>query len=169
MSIELGRHDPRGELRGIVRWEVPDMILVMDSAVGRYMAASQANDIDGMLATLAPDAELISPIAGSMVFRGHEDLRVVLTAIYGSLTGLQWHDTLSDGRVRVVHRRASAPHHRRRHAPRSRRRWIDPTYQASPSPLGRDHAARAQTGPRIARSPKVVQRALHTGRSTPTS
>lgn len=74
----------------------------MDDAVARYRAASEANDIDGVMDTLAPDAELVSPISGRMVFRGQDDLRVLLGAVYGSLTGLRWREEVGDGTVRVV-------------------------------------------------------------------
>lgn len=148
-----------------------NMILFMGSAVDRYMAAAQGNDIDEMLASLAPDAELISPIVGSMVFRGHEDLRIVLTAIYSSLTGLRWHDTLSDGRTRVILGKA-------RIGPLTLDdamfleladdgsiRRIKPHLR----PWGAITLLALRLGPRIASSPKVVQRALHNGRSTPPS
>jgi hypothetical protein len=59
-------------------------------AVSRYCAASSANDLEGMLDTLAPNAELISPLSANLVIRGHEDLRVLLRAIYSSLEGLHW-------------------------------------------------------------------------------
>jgi hypothetical protein len=52
----------------------------VDDAVARYRAASEANDIDATMAVLAPDAELVSPISGRLVFRGRDDLRVLLTA-----------------------------------------------------------------------------------------
>ena len=71
-------------------------------AVARYRTATEANDIDGVMETLAPDAELVSPISGRMVFRGKEDLRVLLTAVYGSLGGVQWGSEVGDDRVRVV-------------------------------------------------------------------
>jgi SnoaL-like domain len=74
----------------------------VDDAVTRYMRASEANDIDAMMETLAPTAELVSPISGRMVFRGTDDLRVLLTAVYGSMNGLRWHDAVGDGPVRVV-------------------------------------------------------------------
>jgi len=74
----------------------------VEDAVARYRAASEANDIDGIMGTLAPDAELVSPISGRVVFRGRDDLRVLLTAVYGSLTGLRWRDEVGDGRVRVL-------------------------------------------------------------------
>jgi hypothetical protein len=71
-------------------------------AIARYRAASEANDIDGVMATLAPDAEVVSPISGRMVFRGEEDVRVLLSAVYGSLSGLRWRQEIGDGAVRVV-------------------------------------------------------------------
>lgn len=74
----------------------------MDDAVARYRAATEANDIDAVMATLAPDAELVSPISGRMVFRGEHDLRVLLTAVYGTLTGLRWREEMGQGRVRVL-------------------------------------------------------------------
>jgi hypothetical protein len=54
----------------------------MDDAVAGYRVMSEANDIDGLMETLAPDAELVSPLSGLMVFRGKDDLRVLLGAIY---------------------------------------------------------------------------------------
>lgn len=74
----------------------------MDDAVVRYARASEVNDIDELMQTLAPDVELVSPLSGQFVFRGAEDLRVLLTAVYGSLTGLRWHDDVGSGNVRVV-------------------------------------------------------------------
>ena len=54
-------------------------------SVARYCVASAAKDVDGMLATLAPDVELISPLSASAIIRGKDDLRVLLGAIYSSL------------------------------------------------------------------------------------
>ncbi len=74
----------------------------MDDAVARFRAASEANDIDAMMASLAPDAALVSPVSGRLVFRGHPDLRVLLGAVYGALGEVRWGDELGDGRLRVV-------------------------------------------------------------------
>jgi hypothetical protein len=74
----------------------------VDDAVARYRAASEANDIDAAMATLAPDAELVSPISGRLVFTGHDDLRVLLTAVYASISDLHWREELGSERVRVV-------------------------------------------------------------------
>jgi hypothetical protein len=74
----------------------------MDDAIARYRRASETNDIEALLESLAPDAEVISPISGRMVFRGREDLRILLGAVYGSLTDLRWRHELGDGSTRVV-------------------------------------------------------------------
>lgn len=74
----------------------------MDDAVTRFRFASEANDIDGIMGALAPDVELVSPISGRMVFRGTDDCRILLTAVYGTLRNLKWGDEVGDGAVRVV-------------------------------------------------------------------
>jgi hypothetical protein len=74
----------------------------MTDAVSTYCAASEAADIDALMGTLAPDAELVSPISGRMVFRGHDDLRILLTAVYGSLNGLRWTEAVGQDHVRVA-------------------------------------------------------------------
>jgi hypothetical protein len=74
----------------------------MDDAVSRYCAATEAGDLEGLMETLAPDVEVVSPISGRMVFRGREDVRILLSAVYGSLTGLRWTRQVGDGESRVA-------------------------------------------------------------------
>lgn len=74
----------------------------MDDAISRYRTASEAGDVAGIMATLAPDVELVSPISGRMVFRGRDDVEVLMRGVYGSLRGLRWTDTLGDGDRRVI-------------------------------------------------------------------
>jgi hypothetical protein len=74
----------------------------MDDAVAHYCAASERNDIGAMLEALAPEAELVSPVSGHMVFRGGDDLRVLLRAVYGSFSSLDWHTKIRDGNTSVV-------------------------------------------------------------------
>jgi hypothetical protein len=76
--------------------------VVVDDAVARYRSASEANDIDALLASLAPDVELVSPLSGRLVFRGHDDLRILLGAVYGAMSGLRWREEVGDGALRVV-------------------------------------------------------------------
>jgi hypothetical protein len=68
----------------------------------RYRAAWEADDIDAMMETLAPDAELVSPISGRMVFRGKDDLRVLLGAILRCLRDRRRIAVVSDGEMCVV-------------------------------------------------------------------
>ena len=73
----------------------------MDS-VSRYRSASERNDIDELVSTLAPDVELVSPVSGRMVFRGRDDMRILLGAVYGMLRGLKWEHDVGDDRERIV-------------------------------------------------------------------
>jgi len=74
----------------------------MDDALARYIDASERNDIEALMSACAPDVELVSPISGHMVFRGEDDVRVLLAAVYGSLKGLRWTQTLGEGKDRVA-------------------------------------------------------------------
>lgn len=74
----------------------------MDDALARYTDASERNDIDTLMSACAPDVELVSPISGHMVFKGEDDVRHLLTAVYGSLKGLRWTRTLGEGKDRVA-------------------------------------------------------------------
>jgi hypothetical protein len=74
----------------------------VEDAVSRYRAASEANDIEALMETLASDVEVVSPISGRMVFRGQDDVRLLLAAVYGSLRGLRWSETVGEGERRVV-------------------------------------------------------------------
>jgi hypothetical protein len=94
------RRRPRPILPGACRFcmrESPEM-----DAIERYCAASQANDIDGIMLTLSDDAELVSPLSGRMVFRGEHDVRLLLSAVYSSLKGWRWTEVIGDGDTRVV-------------------------------------------------------------------
>jgi hypothetical protein len=74
----------------------------MDDALSRYCAATEAGDVDGFMATMAPDVEVVSPISGRMVFRGHDDVRFLLSAVYGTLSDLRWIKTVGEGESRVA-------------------------------------------------------------------
>src|SRR5262245_25751892 len=71
-------------------------------SVAAFCDAPRTNDLDALAATLAPDAELISPLSGRMVFRGHDDLRQLLGAVYGDLRDLTWDEVIGDGPTRVA-------------------------------------------------------------------
>ncbi|MGW4097673.1 nuclear transport factor 2 family protein [Mycobacterium sp. NPDC004974] len=71
-------------------------------SVTAFCDATRTNDLDALVATLAPDAELVSPLSGRMVFRGHDDLRQLLGAVYGGLRDLTWDEVIGDGPTRVA-------------------------------------------------------------------
>jgi hypothetical protein len=71
-------------------------------AVAVFCDATRANDVDKMVTALAPGAELLSPLSGRMVFRGRDDLRVLLGAVYGGLSNLVWREVIGDGATRVA-------------------------------------------------------------------
>ena len=71
-------------------------------AVERYCAASAAGDIDALVESLADEPRVVSPISGRMVFRGREDARILLGAVYDVLSDLRWTTRVAEGRDRVV-------------------------------------------------------------------
>src|ERR1700752_1130521 len=71
-------------------------------AVGEFCDATRANDVDRIVSTLAPDVALLSPLSSRMVFRGRDDLRVLLAAVYGGLSGLTWREVIGEGATRVA-------------------------------------------------------------------
>jgi hypothetical protein len=74
----------------------------MDDAISRYRSASEAGDIEGIMATLAADVELVSPISGRMVFRGSDDVGILVAGVYNNLRELRWTDALGEGERRVI-------------------------------------------------------------------
>jgi hypothetical protein len=74
----------------------------VEDAIATYRVATEANDLDRIMSAIAPDAELASPLAGRMVFRGAADLRVLLGAVYSTLRGLRWTEEIGDGAARVL-------------------------------------------------------------------
>jgi hypothetical protein len=73
-----------------------------NDAVATFLDATKARDIDRMVSVLAPDAELHSPLFGNMVFRGRDDLRVLLGAVYGGMSDLVWREVIGEGATRVA-------------------------------------------------------------------
>jgi len=134
----------------------------MDDSLSHYRSASEVDDIDGIMATLAPDVEVISPISGRMVFRGQNDVRVLLSAVYGSLQGLSWEREIGEGEHRVLYGRARlgpvwmtdamvfelAPDGRIRRISPHLRPWLALTLFA------------LVLGPKVGRHPGIVLRAL---------
>jgi ketosteroid isomerase-like protein len=137
----------------------------MDDAVTRYCAASTSGDIDALMATLAPDIELVSPLSGRMVFRGRDDLRVLLEGVYGSLTDLHWGEPIGQGATRLAVSEGKVSGLR-----------LDDAMMFELADDGQIRRIRAhlrpwlattifalKLGPKIARTPGVIWRALRSG------
>jgi hypothetical protein len=134
----------------------------MDDAIARYCSATEAGDVDALVETLAPDVEVVSPLSGRMVFRGRDDVKHLLAAVYGSLGDLRWSETLGEGERRVILGRARigpvamtdamivdlAPDGRIRRIGPHLRPWLALTLFA------------LVLGPRVARRPGAIRRAL---------
>jgi hypothetical protein len=74
----------------------------MDDAIDRYCRASEANDIQSLAATLSPNVKFVSPLSARMVFRGIDDVTVLVTQVYGAMRGLRWSEQFGEGNRRVV-------------------------------------------------------------------
>jgi hypothetical protein len=70
--------------------------------VAQFRSATEQNDVDAIVETLSDDAELVSPLSGRMVFRGRDDLRVLLGAVYSTISGLRWSQEFAQDGARVV-------------------------------------------------------------------
>jgi len=134
----------------------------MDDAVSRYRWASETGNIDALMDTLAPDVEVVSPISGRMVFRGHRDVRILLCAVYGSLSGLRWTEAVGDSERRVVLGEARIGGLRMTDAmvfelgPEGRIRRISPHLR----PWLALTLFAAILGPKVAQHPALIRRAL---------
>jgi hypothetical protein len=65
--------------------------------IAEYRSASEANDVERLVGTLALDAELVSPLLARGVIRGKKDLGLLFAAVYGSLSELRWTEEIVDG------------------------------------------------------------------------
>jgi metal-responsive CopG/Arc/MetJ family transcriptional regulator len=78
------------------------IIVEMEDAVTRFCRGSERNAPELFMSALTPDVELVSPISGHMVFRGSDDVRVLLCAVYGTLVDLTWSEQDHDGPLRLA-------------------------------------------------------------------
>jgi len=131
-------------------------------AIATYRTASEAGDIEALMSAFGPDPEVVSPISGRMVFRGRDDVRHLLTAVYGTLADLRWSEPIGSGDRRVLYGECR----------------IGPVRMSDSMVFDLDSDGRIKTmrphlrpwlaltlfalalGPRVARRPGVVRRAL---------
>jgi ketosteroid isomerase-like protein len=72
----------------------------------RYRTAVEAGDLDGFLATLAPDVVLHSPITLRTDFRGHDEIRDLMRAVFASIEDIRYHADVGDAATRALFYRA---------------------------------------------------------------
>jgi hypothetical protein len=73
-----------------------------------YRGAVERGDVDGFLATLAPGAVLHSPITMLTDFRGHEELRELMAAVFATIDDIAFFEEVGDAATRVLFYRARA-------------------------------------------------------------
>ncbi|WP_328403232.1 nuclear transport factor 2 family protein [Nocardia sp. NBC_00403] len=141
----------------------------MTNAVPQFRKATESADIDALMETLAPDAELASPISGRLVFRGQDDLRILLTAVYRGISAMQWTDQIGDGAHRVLLGEASIGPFRMTEAmvieldKDGRIRKLNPHIRPWPALT----FLAVRLGPRLIRHPGVMRRAAGARPHTP--
>jgi hypothetical protein len=139
-----------------------DSAAATPDAVAIFCAAAQTNDVDAMVGALSPDVELPSPLFGRMIFRGTTDLRILLGAVFGCLRDLQWREFVGDGQTRVAVSEARVAGLRINDAmvieldDAGRIARIRPHLR----PWLATTAFALRLGPKIARHPGVIRRAL---------
>lgn len=72
----------------------------------RYRRAGEALDVEGLLATLAPDAVLRSPITDQVEFRGLAEIRPLLEAVFSVLREPKFFADIGDAHTRALFHRA---------------------------------------------------------------
>jgi hypothetical protein len=73
----------------------------------RLLQAMEAHDLDAMIATLAPNVVLNSPITGRVVFRGHEEMRELMEVHFATVKDIRYFADVGDARTRAQFYRAN--------------------------------------------------------------
>lgn len=59
--------------------------------------ATEAHDVEGIIALLAPDVVLRSPISGRVRFAGRETVADLLRVVFGVLADIRFYETVGEG------------------------------------------------------------------------
>jgi ketosteroid isomerase-like protein len=81
---------------------VAHVTLELDTPTAAYRAAAEAHDVDGMVACMAPDVALTSPITSRFTFEGREQLRHLLEDVFAVMDDVRYTDDAGDDRVRIL-------------------------------------------------------------------
>jgi hypothetical protein len=73
-----------------------------DSPLAAYRAAAEAHDVPAMLACMAPDVTLKSPITDRFAFSGHAQVRNLLEDVYAVMDDVRYHADVGDQHTRLL-------------------------------------------------------------------
>lgn len=76
------------------------------TTTARYRQAGEAGDVEAVLAVLAPDVVLRSPITDRISFHGHEEMRDLLESVFETMTDIRYFADIGDDRQRALFFRA---------------------------------------------------------------
>lgn len=73
----------------------------IDETARAYRAAAEAHDAEALIALLAPDAVLHSPISGRAHFHGHAQLDPLFRAVFAVMSGVRLLEAVGEGDMRA--------------------------------------------------------------------
>lgn len=77
------------------------------TVTARYRSAAEAGDIEGVIATLAPNVVMHSPITDRVAFHGHAEVRELLESVFSVIDGISYFADVGDSHTRALFYRAS--------------------------------------------------------------
>jgi hypothetical protein len=77
-----------------------------DETIRRLRAAIEAGDVDGVVATTAPDVVVRSPITDAFVFRGQAEFRELMEDVLATVQDIRYYEEIGDARARALFYRA---------------------------------------------------------------
>jgi hypothetical protein len=72
------------------------------TTTARYRQAAEAGDVEGLIATLAPNVVFHSPITDRAAFHGHDEMRELVECVFDTITGIDFFADVGEGRTRAL-------------------------------------------------------------------
>ena len=86
--------------------EAEAAVAAASATTRRFREAAEARDIESLLATLAEDVVLRSPITDRVTFRGRAQLRELLRSVFATIEDIRYFADVGDARTRALFDRA---------------------------------------------------------------
>jgi hypothetical protein len=77
-------------------------MIALDSPLAAYRAAAESHDVPAMLACIAADATLVSPITDAFAFRGRGQLSALFEDVFAVMQDVRYVADVGDARTRVL-------------------------------------------------------------------